>query len=41
MVGYRKKKENSYIKCKECKKTFCTEEYDMTRNVGGKNGTQL
>lgn len=29
MVVYRKKKENCYIKCKECKKIFCTEEYDM------------
>ena len=26
---YKKKKENCYIKCKECKKIFCTEEYDM------------
>lgn len=29
MVVYKKKKENCYIKCKECKKIFCTEEYDM------------
>lgn len=29
MVVYRKKKENCYIKCKECNKIFCTEEYDM------------
>lgn len=27
--GLQKKKENCYIKCKECKKIFCTEEYDM------------
>lgn len=27
--GLKKKKENCYIKCKECKKIFCTEEYDM------------
>jgi len=29
MVVYRKKKENSYTKCTECKKIFCTEEYDI------------